>query len=145
MVAAAGEVVWVSEIKQLRAATGERIMKLIITAQGTDLTSTVDPRFGRAAYFVIYDTDSKQASAIDNAQNLNAVQGAGIQAACNVIEAGAECVITGNVGPKAFTTLQAGKISIYVGAEGTVQEAIEQFNSGKLKTADQANVEGHWS
>ena len=53
-------------------------MKIAITAQGPELSAQVDPRFGRAKYFIIYDVDSDEFEAVDNEQNLNAPQGAGI-------------------------------------------------------------------
>ena len=119
-------------------------MKIVVTSQGSDLNSSVDPRFGRARNFILVDTDTEEFSVHDNAQNLNAVQGAGIQAGRTVADLGAEAVITGNVGPKAFATLQAANLKIYLGASGTVKEAIEQFKAGQLQDASRANVEGHW-
>jgi predicted Fe-Mo cluster-binding NifX family protein len=109
------------------------------------LESPVDPRFGRAKHFVLLDTDTGEFSAHNNTQNLNAAQGAGIQAAQSIARLGAEAVLTGHVGPKAFTTLQAANIAVYTGVSGTVKEAIEQFNSGKLAPAEKADVEGHWA
>ena len=120
-------------------------MKLAVTSQAGGLDSPVDPRFGRAKYFVLVDTDTGVFSAHDNAQNLNAPQGAGIQAAQTVAQLGAEAVLTGHVGPKAFTTLQAANIAVYTGVSGTITEAIEQFKSGRLTPAARADVEGHWS
>jgi len=119
-------------------------MKVLVTAQGRELNSPVDPRFGRARFFIVSETETGQFSAVDNAQNLNAPQGAGIQAGKNVIELGAEVVITGHVGPKAFATLQAGGVKVYTGATGTVADAIEQFKAGKLELSSGADVEGHW-
>jgi len=119
-------------------------MRIAVTAQGRDFSAPVDPRFGRAKFFVIVDTDTGEFSAADNTQNLNAPQGAGIQAGRNVVELGVKAVITGHVGPKAFTTLQAGGVSIYTGATGTVADAVEQFKAGKLKSSTDADVEGHW-
>jgi len=119
-------------------------MKVAVTSQGKELSSQVDPRFGRAKYFIEIDTDSGEFIAHDNSQGLNASQGAGIQAGQNVIDLAIEAVITGNVGPKAFRTLQAGNVKIYIGATGTVQNAVEQFKAGILQEAKQANVEGHW-
>lgn len=119
-------------------------MKAVITAQGTEMNSPVDPRFGRAQYFIVVDTETLEFSAKDNNQNLNAPQGAGIQAGRNVVELGAQALITGNVGPKAFATLQAGNIPVYLGASGTVAEALEKFKAGQLQKVDNANVEGHW-
>lgn len=119
-------------------------MKVAVTSQGPDLAGEVDPRFGRAKFFVVVDTDTGEFTTHDNTQNLNAVQGAGIQAAQNVVSLGVDAVITGNVGPKAFTALQAGDVKPYIGATGSVGEAVEQFKDGRLECVSKPNVEGHW-
>ncbi len=119
-------------------------MKIAITAQGKTLDSKVDPRFGRAKGFVLYDTDNDSIEYMDNEQNLNLPQGAGIQSAKNIVNSGAQALVTGHVGPKAYTTLSASDIEIYNGAEGTVQNAIDDFKQGKLGRAGGADVEGHW-
>ncbi len=119
-------------------------MKLAVTSQGSELTSAVDPRFGRAQYFLVANTETDEVSAVDNRVNLNAAQGAGIQAAKNVVALGVDALITGQVGPKAFAALHAGGVKVYTGASGTVAEAIEQFRAGGLKRAESASVEGHW-
>ncbi len=108
------------------------------------MQSPLDARFGRAKYFILLDTETGASSSLDNSVNLNAVQGAGIQAAKKVVDLEAEAVITGHVGPKAFAALRAGGVRIYTGASGTVADAIAQFNSGKLTEAVSASVEGHW-
>ncbi len=120
-------------------------MQVIISAEGPDINSLVDPRFGRAKHFILADTESGAFTSHDNARNLNAPQGAGIQAAQTVARLGAEAVLTGHVGPKAFAVLKAANIIVYTGASGTVREAIEQFRAGRLHAAEQANVEGHWA
>jgi len=120
-------------------------MKVVVTTQGQTLESPVDPRFGRAKYFLLVDTDTGGCSAHDNAQNLNAPQGAGIQAAQTVAQLNAEAVLTGHCGPKAFTTLQAANIAIYTGVSGTAKDAIELLKNGKLTRTAQADVQGHWA
>lgn len=120
-------------------------MKVAVTSQGADLTSEVDPRFGRARCFIVFDTDTGDFSTHDNTQNLNAVQGAGIQAARSVADLKVEAVVTGNVGPKAFSVLQQANVKIYLGAKGSVKDAFEQFQSGQLASASEPNVEGHWT
>jgi predicted Fe-Mo cluster-binding NifX family protein len=120
-------------------------MKVVVTAQDRNLDSPVDPRFGRARYFLLVDTETGDFTAHDNVQNLNAPQGAGIQAGQAVVQLGAKAVLTGNVGPKAFATLQAGQVAIYPGAAGTVRQTLEEFRSGRLQAAEKANVQGHWS
>jgi len=119
-------------------------MKVAVTSQGADLASEVDPRFGRAKFFIVVDTETGRSTTHDNAQNLNAVQGAGIQAAQNAVNLGVDAVITGSVGPKAFTTLQAGNVKAYIGATGSVTAAVEQLEAGQLECAGKPNVEGHW-
>lgn len=118
-------------------------MKLVITSEGTTLQSPVDSRFGRAKYFLVIDTDTPAISAIQNSVNLNAPQGAGIQAGKTIAELGVRSLITGHVGPKAFATLQAGNVEVYTGATGTVADAVEQFKKNELKHALAADVEGH--
>lgn len=119
-------------------------MKIAITSSGKTLDAPVDPRFGRAAFFILVDAKTGAFEVHDNAQTLNAAQGAGIQAAETVSRLGAEAVITGHCGPKAFRTLQAAGIKVVIGARGTVAEAIEDFKAGRLKPAESADVEGHW-
>ena len=119
-------------------------MKIAVTSQGPDMNSEIDPRFGRAKFFIVVDTVTGTAAPHDNTQNLNAVQGAGIQAAQNVVSLGVEAVVTGNVGPKAFTTLQAGNVKTYIGAAGSVDDAVQQLEAGQLTCVSKPNVEGHW-
>lgn len=119
-------------------------MKIAITAQDSRIEAPVDPRFGRAKWFAVVDTETSSYQFVDNAQNFAAGQGAGIQAGSNVAKLGVEAVVTGNVGPKAFATLNAAGIKVYLGATGTVQEALNQYKIGTLTLAQDANVAGHW-
>ena len=108
-------------------------MKLIITSQGTESADQVDPRFGRARYFILFDTDSEEFKVLDNADQVEATQGAGVQAAQNVVNSGAKILLTGHCGPKAFEVLSAAGVMIYSGVEGTVQEAVQAWSRDELK------------
>ncbi|CCO22576.1 NifB/NifX family molybdenum-iron cluster-binding protein [Maridesulfovibrio hydrothermalis] len=119
-------------------------MKIAISCEGNDLNCQIDPRFGRAKGFLICDIDAGTHEFVDNTQNLNAAQGAGIQSAQNVAATGAKAVITGHVGPKAFTALEKGNIQVHLIGGGTVAEAIEAFKAGKLDAADGADKPAHW-
>lgn len=119
-------------------------MKLSITAQGKDLSSEIDPRFGRAKWLIVVDTETGDFQAHDNEINLNAAQGAGIQTARNIANLGVEAVITGNVGPNAFRTLKAAGVRVFLDKNHSVREAIDMFKSGSLEEVEGANVEGHW-
>jgi predicted Fe-Mo cluster-binding NifX family protein len=119
-------------------------MKIAVTSQGTDLDSQVDPRFGRAAYLVVVDSDTNDFEVINNSSNVNAMKGAGIQAASNIVNSGAEVLLTGFCGPNAFKALSVGKVAVSNNAAGTVREAVQAYLDGKLPHSDNANVEGHW-
>ncbi|HOE33574.1 MAG: NifB/NifX family molybdenum-iron cluster-binding protein [Syntrophaceae bacterium] len=119
-------------------------MKIALTTSGKDLTAPLDGRFGRAPLFLIYDLETKAFEIVDNEQNLNAAQGAGIQSAQNIARQGVKALITGHCGPKAFRVLQAAGIKIYNTNTATVSEAIDLYSAGKLAEAASADVEGHW-
>ncbi|MCL6560249.1 MAG: NifB/NifX family molybdenum-iron cluster-binding protein [Firmicutes bacterium] len=120
-------------------------MKVAVTARGEELSSPVDPRFGRCSWFIVADTETGEYHAVSNQQNLNAAQGAGIQAAENVCRQGVGAVVTGHCGPKAFRTLNAAGIKVFTGADGTVAETLTKFKNGSFTEADGADVEGHWA
>jgi predicted Fe-Mo cluster-binding NifX family protein len=119
-------------------------MKIAVTSQGTDLDSQVDPRFGRAAYILIVDSETLDFDVLDNKENVNAMKGAGIQAAVNVNNKGANILLTGFCGPNAFKALKTADIGVANDAKGTVREAINAYLDGKLPLSEEANVEGHW-
>lgn len=119
-------------------------MRIAVTSQGTDLASKVDPRFGRASYFLFFDTTDDSLEVVENSQNVHAAQGAGIQAAETVASKNVDLVIAGNFGPKAFQALNAAGAKVALWADGTVSEAIELARNDKLEICDKANVEGHW-
>ncbi len=111
-------------------------MLIAITSCGNGLESAFDERFGRAAFFVVYDTETKQIQVVDNNENVNAAQGAGIQSAQNIIKLGVQHLITGHCGPKAFPVLTAGGVSIYYSESATVKDALDAFIAGKLSKAN---------
>lgn len=116
--------------------------KIAITSEGPALDDKVDPRFGRAAGFAIVDVKTMEVvNYVDNGGSQALAQGAGIQAAENVANAGAEVLLTGFVGPKAFAALQAAGIRIGQEVDGlTVREAAEKYKAGQVAIADSANA-----
>ena len=119
-------------------------MHIAVTSTGTGLDSEVDQRFGRARYIVIVDTENMSSRALDNSENLNALKGAGIQAAKMISEAGAQVLLTGFCGPNAFKALSAAGIAVANNARGTVKEAVEAYLRGEYPHSDGANAEGQW-
>ncbi len=109
------------------------------------MDAPLDSRFGRAAKFLVYDTEAATFTLVENAQNLNAAQGAGIQSAQNVAAAGAQVLVSGHCGPKAFRVLSAAGIKVYRATVATVAEALAQLQAGALAELKDADVEGHWA
>jgi predicted Fe-Mo cluster-binding NifX family protein len=119
-------------------------MKIGISTRDNNLDSPLDERFGRASGFIIYDLEDDSYFYIKNEQNLTAVQGAGIQAAQNLVNSGADVLITGNVGPKAYHVLSAAGVDVYLATKMTVNDSILKYKKGQLKKTAKNNVEGHW-
>ena len=120
-------------------------MKIVVTASGNTPDSEVDPRFGRAKYFIVFDSETEEYRAIDNEINVNAMQGAGIQAGEVMAREGANVLLTGHCGPNAFRTLQAAGVKVITGASGTVEEAVKRYLAGEFKEAGGPDVQGHWA
>ena len=120
-------------------------MKIVFTTSGDGLDAPLDDRFGRAPKFLVYDLEGGTFEVVDNERNLNAAQGAGIQAAETVARLGASCIVTGHCGPKAFRVLSAAGIKIFNTDASTAAAALELYRSGKLVEAGSADVEGHWA
>ena len=114
-------------------------MKIVVTSTGPELSSGVDPRFGRCGYFIVVNTDSMDITAHSNESRV-AMGGAGIQAAQFASSLGVEAIITGNVGPNAARVLSAAGMKVLTGATGTVQQAVEAFKAGELKETASATV-----
>jgi predicted Fe-Mo cluster-binding NifX family protein len=120
--------------------------KIAVTSEGPGLDAHVDPRFGRAAGFVIVDPESMTFDYVDNGTSQVMAQGAGIQAAELVASTGARVLLTGFVGPKAFQALSAAGIAIGQNVDNlTVREAVKRYQEGGVPMANAPNRRGHQS
>jgi len=123
--------------------TGGMKMKIGISSTGKDLDSEIDPRFGRCRFFVVVDAGNMEFESHSN-ENAASMGGAGIQAAQFMADLGVKAVLTGNVGPNAFSTLNAAGIKILTGVDGKVKDAVECFNRGELDETASPTVSGHF-
>jgi predicted Fe-Mo cluster-binding NifX family protein len=119
-------------------------MRIAFASQGKGLEALVEPRFGRAPYFVVVDTDNDSVTVISNEDNMQTAQGAGVKAAETVVSHRVDIVVSGNIGPKAFAALSAAGVKAVLWADGTVAEAVELLKEERLRPIQSANVEGHW-
>lgn len=105
-------------------------MKACITSTGNNLESKLDERFGRCAYFVIYDTKSKAIEYIPNPHK-DAESGAGPAAVQLVATRGVNKIVAGEFGMKIKSLLDSLKIQMIVfkKPELKIQEVIDMLNT----------------
>jgi predicted Fe-Mo cluster-binding NifX family protein len=101
-------------------------MKVAISSTDNTLDASLDPRFGRCAYFIFVDSETGEFEAIANPAASQS-GGAGIQAATTVVEKGAQVVISGSFGPKADRALVAGGVQMCTTQAATVRLALEEW------------------
>lgn len=103
-------------------------MKTVITATENNIEAAFDLRFGRCAWFCIFDEDTKEPQFVEN-QNKNAQGGAGTKTAEKMIELGVSKVISGDFGPKAKDLLNKFKIQMVILKDNkkTIQEIIHSI------------------
>ncbi len=112
--------------------------KIAVCAGDNSPTSKVDGRFGRCAYFMLWDEEKEIFEAINNQAEPN--QGAGTGAAHELLRRGAGTLICNRIGPRAFKVFQSAGVRIYSAQEGMdVDTALKQYRLGKLPTIETAN------
>ena len=109
-------------------------MKVIVSSTGKDIESDVSAVFARCPFYLIADIENGEIKSTEAIENISARKsgGAGISAAQEVADKGAEAVITGNMGPRAADVLNQFGIKVYIG-KGKIRKALELFMNGKLK------------
>ncbi len=106
-------------------------MKVAITSQGADEDALIDSRFGRCAYFVIYDTESGESQFLEN-PNLNSEQGAGPASVGFIANYGVSKVISGEFGVKIKGMLDDLNIQMIIMKEAMIiSEIINLIDSNR--------------
>lgn len=104
---------------------------IAVSSEGPTLDDAVDPRFGRAAGFVIVGA-AGEVRYVDNGGSQAMAHGAGIEAARRIAEAGATVLLTGVVGPKAASALATVDLTVVEGMDGlTVGQAVAKYRAGR--------------
>jgi len=112
-----------------------------ISANGKDIDAGVDPRFGRARFFILVDPVTQDWEPFDNLANLSSLQDVGILTAKNLTKNRVvQTVVTGNCGSKAFEELKGAGVKVFLNAQGTVRQALNRLSLGELEEATGSNV-----
>jgi predicted Fe-Mo cluster-binding NifX family protein len=128
--------------KQYNFSEGDN-MKVAVSAAGPELSSEVDPRFGRCRYFIVADTEDLAFKAIDNTSAMS-MGGAGVSAAQMVAGEKVEAVLTGHCGPNAYQALSLAGIKIITDVSGKVKDAISGYKPVTHLPAQQPDVPDHF-
>lgn len=92
-------------------------MKTVITSTGDNLDARFDLRFGRAAWFCIYDDATRESSFVANIHK-DAQGGAGVKTSEMLIDLGVTKAISGDFGPKAKELLQKFNVQMVILQDG---------------------------
>ncbi|MBK5190809.1 MAG: iron-sulfur cluster assembly scaffold protein [Methanosarcinales archaeon] len=113
-------------------------MKLCIPTLGNGgLDDLVSEHFGRAPTFTVVDMANSGVKVVENTGEHFGGVGNTPEL---VAGAGAEIMLCSGLGPRAISMFEQLGIEVYVGASGTVQDAINAFQAGELLEASDANA-----
>jgi predicted Fe-Mo cluster-binding NifX family protein len=115
-------------------------MRICFVSEGPDPSAEVDCRFGRARYFVIFDTHTRKHDSIDNRENVSAGENVGVNAAREIVNRGCDWVVCGHIGQNAMEVLKENDVRVAVGACGVVWDAIEAFENDELHEITTADM-----
>ncbi|MEA1978933.1 MAG: NifB/NifX family molybdenum-iron cluster-binding protein [Chloroflexota bacterium] len=107
-------------------------MQLAISGETPQFETQLERRFGRCAYFIIVDTETRAWESFPNPA-VEARGGAGTQAAQFLANQGVEAVVSGHFGPNAFTALDAASIQMYSAQEGQAETLVDDFLAERLE------------
>ncbi len=116
-------------------------MKICFTSLGGGIDSPIDPRFGRARYFIILDEKGNVDKVIPN-EGSESQRGAGILAAQTIASEKVNALVSGNVGPNAFNLLSSSGIEMFSASAGSVKENFLAWKENRLPKIASASPAG---
>lgn len=117
-------------------------MKIAIPVNNNSIESGVSESFGRAPYFLIYDTESNESAFLENSAAASQ-GGAGIVAAQALVDSNIDTLITPRCGENAADVFNIAKIKIYKIINNSINENIEAFNNDKLSLLEEIHSGFH--
>ena len=88
-------------------------MKFLLSVKNNSSDSQPDSRFGRAPWFAVLDTDSDEATFVENEGGKQS-SGAGVTAAQCAADQKVEAVVSGHFGPHAVQVISAAGIKMFL-------------------------------
>ncbi|MFW5780212.1 MAG: NifB/NifX family molybdenum-iron cluster-binding protein [Bacillota bacterium] len=116
-------------------------MIIAIPVNENNLSSEICPSFGRAPYFLIYDTSNDKSKFIEN-QASSSQGGAGVKASQTVIEY-AEAILTPRLGRNSADVLLSAGVKIYKTEGDELLKNINNFKAGNLSELKEIHAGFH--
>lgn len=107
-------------------------MRVMIPVSGPGLQFPVDPRFGRAPYYAVVDTEKEGEAEVFPNPHAFFPSAAGIAAAQLAIQKGVQAVVAPAVGPNASMVLISAGIKIIPFFGGVASDVVVQLKEGNL-------------
>jgi predicted Fe-Mo cluster-binding NifX family protein len=109
-------------------------MKICIPTNGDrGWEDTVGEHFGRVPSYTIIDLNTNEVNVIPNTSDHMGGQGHPPEI---MAREGINAMVCRGLGRRAITMFEEFGIDVYIGASGTVKEAVDAFKQGKLQKAD---------
>jgi len=124
--------------EQVAARVGGDDMKVCVPTMGNDgLDEAVSQHFGQAPTFTVVDLDRNEVKVLQNRSTH--MGGRGLPP--DMLNGhGIDVMIAGGLGPKAILAFCSYNVEVFVGATGTVKDAIDDWKQGSLSRADLENA-----
>jgi predicted Fe-Mo cluster-binding NifX family protein len=117
---------------------GDDKMKVCIPTMGNGgMEEAVSQHFGRAPTFTLINLDTKEVQILPNMSNH--MGGKGLPTDM-LKDQGVQVMIVGGLGPKAIQFFAEQRVEVFVGATGTVKDAIEDWREQLLTNASSDNA-----
>jgi predicted Fe-Mo cluster-binding NifX family protein len=108
-------------------------MKIVIPSMDDrGLQAVVSSHFGQAPFFTVIDDQSREVTSVASPGH----QGDKTPAQA-IAETGAQVVLCGGMGGRAIQILAAAGVAVFMGAQGTVQQALDAHQRGELPAASE--------
>lgn len=117
-------------------------MKIAIPMDKQNKETKISKSFGRAPYYLFYDTETKASDFVQNTAAKSA-GGAGIRAAQIIVDNKADVVLTPRCGKNAADVLLAANIKIYKSKDASAQDNIDAFIADNLSLLDDIHAGFH--
>lgn len=108
-------------------------MRVCVPSAGNGgLADQVSEHFGRSTTFTVVDTET---NAVEVYRNTSEHMGGTGKPPEQIAKTGAKVVVCSGLGPRAIDMLNSYGIQVYVGAMGTVSDAVSMWKAGNLELA----------